>query len=303
MRPARFDLDMLRGFVLGLDLGSFARAAERQGLSTSAISAQLKKLEGEAGTALVRKTGRHLEATPAGETLLAYARRLIDLHDEAALAVRGAALAGAVALGVQEDFGAALLPGVLARFARAHPQVQLETRIGRNADLIAAVRAGKLDFALVWDAGGDLPHRRPVATLPVCWIAAAGSVPAAPVSLVVLDETCWFRNTGIAALTAAARPWRLALTSAGLAGVWAGVAAHLGLTVRTHLGLPPGLTPLDAAAHGLPALPMLGLSLIRRAETLPAPAATLANLVAAAVAEHAMTAPAHIQSGSFSSPL
>lgn len=55
-RPLTFDADALRAFVTGMELGSFfALAAERLGRSTSAISAQLKKLEQQSGTALVQK--------------------------------------------------------------------------------------------------------------------------------------------------------------------------------------------------------------------------------------------------------
>ncbi len=41
-----FDLDALRSFAVGIELGGFAKAADRLGRSTSAVSAQLKKLEG-----------------------------------------------------------------------------------------------------------------------------------------------------------------------------------------------------------------------------------------------------------------
>src|SRR5947199_44050 len=81
-----FDLDVLRTFVTGMELGSFARAAERLGRSTSAVSAQLKKLEEQADTSIFRKAGRGLSLTEAGETMLGYARRLIELNDGAALA-------------------------------------------------------------------------------------------------------------------------------------------------------------------------------------------------------------------------
>src|ERR1700754_4567690 len=94
MRKIIFDLDVLRSFVTGMDLGSFAKAADRLGRSTSAISAQMKKLEEQAGTPIFRKAGRGLALTEAGETMLAYARRLLDLNDEAAAAVRGVDLAG-----------------------------------------------------------------------------------------------------------------------------------------------------------------------------------------------------------------
>jgi len=129
MRRATFDLDVLRSFVAGVELGSFAKAADRVGRSTSAVSAQLRKLEDQAGTAIFRKAGRGLALTDAGETMLAYARRLLDLNDEAAAAVRGLELEGWVRLGLQEDFGEVLLPEVLGRFARAHPKVRIEARV------------------------------------------------------------------------------------------------------------------------------------------------------------------------------
>ena len=51
------DLDALRSFVTGMECGSFALAAQRLARSTSAVSAQLKKLEGQCGAALVVKQG------------------------------------------------------------------------------------------------------------------------------------------------------------------------------------------------------------------------------------------------------
>src|SRR5579871_2716995 len=94
MRRITLDLDVLRSFATGTELGSFAKAAERLGRSTSAVSAQIKKLEDQAGTAIFRKAGRGLALTEAGETMLSYARRLLDLNDEAIVAVHGMAVEG-----------------------------------------------------------------------------------------------------------------------------------------------------------------------------------------------------------------
>jgi hypothetical protein len=58
MRFTNLDMDALRSFAAGMDAGSFARAADRLGRSTSAVSAQLKKLEEQAGAPLVRKSDR-----------------------------------------------------------------------------------------------------------------------------------------------------------------------------------------------------------------------------------------------------
>jgi len=54
------DLDVLRTFMTGHDLGSFAAAAERLGRSQSALSLQLRKLEAQTGQVLLRKDGRGL---------------------------------------------------------------------------------------------------------------------------------------------------------------------------------------------------------------------------------------------------
>jgi len=124
-----FDLDVMRTFVTGIELGNFAKAADRLGRSTSAVSAQLKKLEEQVGSPILRKSGRGMLPTAAGETLLAYGRRLLELNDEAAAAVRGVDLEGWIRLGIPEDFGERILTDVLGRFARAHPRVRIEARI------------------------------------------------------------------------------------------------------------------------------------------------------------------------------
>ncbi len=145
-----FDVSVLRSLVAGIDLGSFAKASDRVGRSTSAISAQIRRLEEQAGTPLFRKSGRGLMLTEAGETMLAYARRMIELNDEAAVAVRGVDLEGWIRLGMQEDFGEAILLDVLGRFARAHPKVRIEARVARNAELSERIASNQLDLALVW---------------------------------------------------------------------------------------------------------------------------------------------------------
>ncbi|AHX14895.1 LysR family transcriptional regulator [Dyella jiangningensis] len=285
MRRVNFDLDVLRTFVTGIELGSFAKAADRLGRSTSAVSAQLKKLEEQAGTAVVRKSGRGMVLTEAGETMLAYARRLLELNDEAVAALHGTELEGWVRLGLQEDFGESLLTDVLGRFARAHPRVRVEVRIARNTELLDRVTSGRLDLALAWDAGAAGPHAERLGEVPLRWISAAGG-PAPwlaggdPLPLVMLEAPCVMRSAATAALDRAHVPWRIAFTSASLAGTWAAVAAGLGVSLRTAVGLPPTVQALAPHDTPLPALGTLGLCLHRaEAESSP-PVQRLATLLA-----------------------
>jgi DNA-binding transcriptional LysR family regulator len=294
-RAVTFELELLRTFVAGVELGSFALAARRLGRSPSALSAQLRRLEERAGAPMFRKSGRGLALTAVGETLLAYARRLLELDDEAALAVRAVEVEGWVRFGTQEDLGAGLLPDVLRRFARAHPKVRIEARVARNAELLERVKSASLDLALVWGDGSAAPNGERLVQLPMCWIGESELLHASrasPLPLAVLESPCQFRQAATLALDRARIPWRLAFTSASLGGVWAATRAGIGLTVRTPLGQPPEVRALGPAPRGLPALPSLGLSL-HRAEAQPAPAVRLlAALVAEAVQEAVAALPA-----------
>lgn len=274
MKRVNFDMDALRSFCTGIELGSFARAADRLGRSTSAISMQLKKLEEQAGVELLRKAGRGLELTPSGEVLLGYARRIVELNDEAHTAAADRGLTGAVKLGLQEDFGERLLPEVLGRFARSHPELQIEALIARNSELMSQVRAAKVDLALAWQPDAPMPHADVLGDYPLAWIGPAGSSDPflAPVRLVVLPSPCRMRSVATDALDRAGIPWRIVFTSPSLSGVWAAVAAGLGITVRTRLGLPATLATLDGEGAGLPPLPTMRLALFN-SEAKPAPAA------------------------------
>ncbi|KWV49430.1 MULTISPECIES: LysR substrate-binding domain-containing protein [Rhizobium] len=291
MRRTIFDLDVLRTFATGMELGNFARAADRLGRSTSAVSAQLKKLEEQAGTPIFRKAGRGLALTDAGETMLAYARRLLELNDEAAAAVKSIELEGWVRLGLQEDFGEVLLPDVLGRFARAHPKVRIEARVVRNVELIERVTSGKLDLALAWSDGTLTPHCEQIAEVPMRWIGPAEAAVdwslggGEPMPLASLEAPCLLRSAATKALDAAGIPWRLAFVSPSLGGLWAATAAGLGITIRTPIGLPRKVKPLVADAAGLPELSSLGL-VLHRAEAEPGPAtARLASIMLQSVRE------------------
>lgn len=197
MRQLNFDLDVLRSFVTGIELGSFAKAADRLGRSTSAVSAQLKKLEAQIDLPILRKSGRGLVLTPRGETLFSYAKRLLELNDEAATAVRSADLAGCVRLGLQEDFGESLLTEALGSFARTHPQVRIEARVARNAELLDLLGRGQLDLALAWDSGQGLAYGQCIAELPMCWIGRQGETihwQEEPLPLVAFEAPCLMRK-------------------------------------------------------------------------------------------------------------
>ena len=261
-------MDVLRTFVTGLELGSFARASERLGRSQSAISTQLRRMEEQVGRPLLKKSGRGLALTTAGESLFSYAKRILELNDEVIDRLSDGEVEGWVRLGLPQDFAEGWLTGVLGRFARAHPKVRVEVRAEQNPLLIERLVQGELDLALVWGATDDRVRAERLVDLPLVWIgrpdwSGIKSLGSEPLPLVAFQPPCVFRSAGIAALDAARISWRLAFTSPSLAGLWAATEAGLGVTLRTTTGLPRALTVLKPATSGLPALPKVQLTLCK----------------------------------------
>ena len=81
------DLLSLRALVAVVEEGGFTAAERRVGRTQSAISLQIAKLEERLGGKLLERTSRSVSITPAGETFVSYARRILELADEAVLAV------------------------------------------------------------------------------------------------------------------------------------------------------------------------------------------------------------------------
>lgn len=155
------------------------------------------------------KQGRHLVLTAEGEKLMSYARRLLALNDETLRALQGERLTGEIHLGMQEDFGESLMPGILGQFKRHHPQVRIVAVVDRNGPLRQALAEEALDLALLWQTEDQGPG---LGLCPLAWIAhpdldiRALLVSGEPLPLVMFDSPCLMRSRAIACLDAAGIP-------------------------------------------------------------------------------------------------
>jgi DNA-binding transcriptional LysR family regulator len=266
MDPITLDLDTLRTLVTANDLHGYGQAAARLGRTPSAISLQMKRLQEDVGARLFRKHGRGVALTEAGEVVLRYARRMLELNDELMDTVRGSSVAGRMVLGFSQDFAETVLPTVLSRFSRLHPLVQMEVRIEGNAALVDAVEKGQVDLALAV-GHADRPTAQTLGALDLVWIAGR-EFPGRrnqELPLVVLGPQCAFRKEATRALDEAGMPWRIAAVSPSLSGLWASALGGLGVTVRSSLGLPAGLVS-GKALLGLPPLGSFPVTLHARVQ-------------------------------------
>jgi DNA-binding transcriptional LysR family regulator len=142
---------LLRSFVAVAEELHFGRAARRLHLSQPPLSVQIRKLEEDLGVRLFERTNRHVALTDAGEALLGRARHVLaELERARELAVRaGRGEAGTLAVGYTPTATYEVLPAVVPRFRAACPDVRLELRELRSAQVPEALRSGRIEVGLV----------------------------------------------------------------------------------------------------------------------------------------------------------
>jgi len=142
----------LRVFVRVMDRGSFSAAAKDLGLTPSAVSKLISRLEDRLGVRLLERSTRRLALTPEGETFLARARRIVaDIEEaEAEVAQARGAPRGILRVNSGTAFGLHQLAPALADFLARYPDIDLDLSItDRLVDLIEeqadiAVRSGHI---------------------------------------------------------------------------------------------------------------------------------------------------------------
>lgn len=264
------DLDLLKTFVSVVDAGGFTRAGERVHRTQSTISQQIRKLEQQLGQSLLlrQRAAREVHLTEHGERLLGYARRLVELAQEAEAMMRAPGSAGVIRLGVPEDFDVRSLMRLLGGFAQMHPAIRLDTVNGLSVELERRVAVGELDLALLKrDVNGQPALARWPETLR--WVAGRELDPRRqPIPLVVFGHGCLYRDRAIHALEASGRSWRIAFTSQSLVSIQAAVSANLGISL-----LPSTAVQRDhrilTGRNGFAMPPPTELALIGNARMLP----------------------------------
>jgi len=260
------DPDLLRAFAYIAEEGSFTRAAERVGRTQSAVSMQVQRLETQLGQrVLMRGKGGAVSLTPHGRYLLDRAREVLALNDEIWRAFRAPQMHGTVRLGTPDDYALRYIPAVLRRFAESHPSVDVDVTCSSSTPLLAKMKAGELDLALISEGhekpnvSGDLLWRGPLV-----WITSERHAPhrldPLPVALAAGD--CAWRRAAVRALDGAGRRYRVAYISETQAGTLTPVVAGLAVSVSPSTAVPPGVRVLPPG-DPLPVLGDAGILLVQ----------------------------------------
>lgn len=197
LNSRRLEIDALRALSAIRHHGGITRAAAALGLSQSAVSHKIKRLEVSLDCELLgRKTGGPM-FTAAGADLLDYASRILGLHDEALLSLSKTPLAGRLALGLTEDTACTDLARILGRFRRHHPNVAVRTKVRMSLVLRAMLERGELDAAIVQVFSHEVrPNDVVLYRENLHWVKHSEfAVPQeGPIPFLSFDDECFYRH-------------------------------------------------------------------------------------------------------------
>jgi LysR family hydrogen peroxide-inducible transcriptional activator len=144
-------LKQLEYLVALTETRHFGRAAERCNITPSTLSAGIRDLERVLGVSLAERSKRFVLMTPIGEEIAGRAGLLLrDAEDLMEMAASNREpMAGDMRLGVIPTIGPFLLPRVLPTLNRQHPALRLYLREEQTAPLLARLRSGEIDVAII----------------------------------------------------------------------------------------------------------------------------------------------------------
>lgn len=146
MKPSRF-----LEFVTIAECGSFDLAADKLFISTSSLSKHIKKLEIELGISLFDRSTRSVKISPAGQILLPYAKKIIDLEEECSKELdqftqQSKNHLRIATVGNSHSYG---IPEVLAEFQKENPNIQLHVTSALPSVIQRDLYKGNYDLAFM----------------------------------------------------------------------------------------------------------------------------------------------------------
>jgi len=207
------DLTALRSFVTVAETGGVTRAAGFLNLTQSAVSMQLKRLEESLDLQLMDRSSRSMSLTAAGEQLLSYAKRMLDLNDEALARLTHQEFEGEILLGAPHDIIYPYVPSILRRLAADFPRMKIRLISAPSRELREMFGRGECHAILTTEEqpgpGGEVLVR-----LPLVWVGATGGTAWRDSPLPVAFCTkCIFRSGVLRRLDQANVDWDMAVES------------------------------------------------------------------------------------------
>ncbi len=233
-----FEPRLLRAFVILADTASFTLAAEQLHLTQSTVSQQINRLEELTGCPLFDRTQRPIKLTASGEKLLSYARKILNLQNEAQALLANPEGSTALKIGIPDDIASAELFATLASFTDQFQHVRLDVTTGMSAELKHRYQNQDFDLVVVKEPVASAEH---FLTLPepMAWYQSADRElgDSKPIPLVTFPPGGLYRDAMFDRLNHEGKPWYVVFSSSNLNNILLAVESGMGITL-----LPVGTT-------------------------------------------------------------
>jgi len=264
LNSRRLEIDALRALSAIRHHGGITRAATALGLSQSAVSHKIKRLETSLDCDLLDRRPGGPMFTAAGEDLLDYASKILGLHDEALLSLSRTSVAGRVALGLTEDTTCSHLSSILGRFRRLHPQVAVRTKVRMSLVLRDMLERSELDAAILQVFSHEVrPTDLVLSREKLHWVRHPDFVlpPEGPLPFLSFDDDCFYRHWALDIGQDSGVVLENVFECSSSSGIVSAVMAGLGVALLNERHLRP---EMQIITDRLPAPPALAY-VVRRA--------------------------------------
>ena len=140
-------ITQLSTFLKITEMNSFSAAANSLGYAQSTVTTQIKQLEDELGCVLFERLGKTISVTSAGERLIAYAEKMLQLEREIRLDVTDEENpAGILKLGVSESLCISRFPKILMDYNKDNPRTEIRIQFVMHDNIPELLQKGELDM-------------------------------------------------------------------------------------------------------------------------------------------------------------
>lgn len=239
--------DLLRTFVLVVDLRSFTRAAKAQGMTQPAVSAQIRRLQELLDAELFDKSAPGVTLTPMGDQVIDFARRLLSVNDRIVEIASPNPAARLVRIGVRKDYMGDELARMLVGTRARWPNLRFAVLGAGQRRLLQQLKQDQLDLVIALVPGQPDGSPRHFWTEELAWVRGKNVEldVAAPIPLVSYGERCLCHRTALTALDKAGLTGELVFRANTAEALRSAVAAGVGVMLVPRSHIPAELNTWD----------------------------------------------------------
>lgn len=253
-------VELLESFIAVAETGNLSKAAERICRTQSALSLQIKKLEESVGQTLLVRDNRGATLTEAGEKLLNYAYKMVQLNVQALDDLKEETKQ-VLRLGVPTDYVKWYLQSGLVEFIREFTNIQLAIDTDVSGNLYKRLNNGEFD-AIIATHWHPQPHGELLFERRFVWAAAknGNAFKRDSIPMALYPENCPIRAQVFANHNVSMRPINLLLSTPSPQAMCMAVEDDLVIAPIAEFRVSDKMQILDPVEHKLPKLPMFNES-------------------------------------------